>query len=89
MSKQLTKEEILQSKVQHIMTMTDYNNILSAMTEYADQESEKRAVAFAEWKDKKTYIVNSSSIFLTSEGSVSFDNYSDLYQYFIENIYNK
>lgn len=56
---------------------------------FADQEKEKVSVAFAEWKEKRTCVVNGKFIFSTGEGLVDFDTLSDLYQYFIGNIYNK
>jgi endogenous inhibitor of DNA gyrase (YacG/DUF329 family) len=56
-------------------------------------DTEKIAVAFAEWKDSN--VVNKSSDdFIVIEKGKSMDelknyNRSHLYQYFIENIYNK
>ena len=52
-----TFEEILKSKVKHITTMTDYNNILEAQKEYENQSRQaalsgslqSEAVEFAEW----------------------------------------
>lgn len=60
---------------------------------FADQEKEKVAVAFAEWKDSDTILMDGKHrIMKTIKSSVygvSFDNNSDLYQYFINNVYNK
>lgn len=89
----MSKEEILEKH--SVITPHQHeelyykSEVLPAMQEYTDQEKEKVAVAFAEWKENKTYVVNGNFVYLTSEWAVSFYNNSDLYQYFIENIYNK
>lgn len=66
----------------------------NAMQEYADQKSEKRAVAFAEWKDRNTAISELGGYFLTSTNvpiyfKRLYKDSSDLYQYWLTNVKNK
>lgn len=60
-----------------------------------DQEKEKVAVAFAEWKDKNTHCIGFSvyntPIFKINDrkNDIFSYQYSDLYRYFINNVYNQ
>lgn len=61
------------------------------MQEYADQEKEKVAVAFAEWKENNYILRNGFYHFIRHKGAHPAPPYTlaDLYQYFIANVYNK
>lgn len=96
----MSKEDILDKHVSDFKSLITKGNItcigvpygsaLSAMQEYADQEKEKVAVAFAEWKDENTTKDENGCFVIWYRNADTFSyNYSDLYQYFINNVYNK
>jgi len=74
----------VQSSLDDAMKQESFKILLSAMDEYAKQESEKNVVAFAEWSDewKRGYHTLKDAI---SFGGIT--SLSDLYQYWAENIY--
>ena len=73
-------------------THTQVEAACAAMDEYAAQESEKKAVAFAEWKQYHTEYtfrdVCDYYIILHINDNKTY-SLPDLYQYWIENVYNK
>jgi hypothetical protein len=81
----MSKEKVLNEKLLEAsltLSHNEYKIMLSAMQEYADQEKEKAAVAFLDSiRDYER----------ESEKSICYDDRSssDLYQYFITNVYNK
>lgn len=97
----MSKEKILESKlfklvsehkdydsVDKLKKLPEYEIMLCAMQEFADQEKEKVAVAFAEWfKSNVEYSV--FGYFSEDTGDLLAKTMPDLYQYFINNVYNK
>lgn len=81
-----TKEGILEK---HLPTpdSDDTDSILSAMDEYADLV----AVAFAEWNDseKFLYCYMGEGVYKYIHAKLGAFIPSDLYQYWIEKVYNK
>lgn len=56
------------------------------MTQFADQEKEKVALSFADWKDKMTKYDNGFYFLFDTE---KWFKLPYLYEYFISNVYNK
>lgn len=72
----MTKEEIVNSILKAALKNKKYDLIsliYKCMTQYADQESEKKSISFGSWL-KETIL----------DGDID-----TLYQYFLEKIYNK
>lgn len=65
------------------------NILYQIMTEFADQEKEKVAVAFAEWKDNCYCFDALNGYYVSVYFDFECQTLSDLYQYFITNVYNK
>lgn len=86
----MNKEEILDKHTFTKMSMTKYQreDVLNVMQEFADQEKEKVSVAFAEWKDKETEDIGYGYFHIKILQDSAYTN-SDLYQYFINNVYNQ
>lgn len=89
----MSKEEILINNTDSFEADTRLkSDVLEAMQEYADQEKEKVAVAFAEWLSKNCIQAPYGfgwRIYDPEEELWVYRNPSDLYQYFITNVYNK
>ena len=87
----MSKEEIiLQQQILKYPNKYIYQVAITAMKIHADQEKEKVAVAFAEWNHKE--VIKSEDVdycLWDDDGFVFFKTMSELYKYFIENIYNK
>lgn len=89
----MIKEEIIKNSFQKdsfgYLIYTQFG-IEKAMQEFADQEKEKVAVAFAERKDSNVRFVFHNKIKYNLRNSETvFDTLPDLYQYFINNVYNQ
>lgn len=69
------------------------NEEVTNLRKDADQEKENVAVAFAEWKDNDTILMDGKHRIMKTIKSnvygVYFENNSDLFKYFITNVYNK
>ncbi len=90
----MSKEEILKERVGKLVyestPLVNKQDALFAMQQYADQEKQKVAVAFAEWKDNNVIKEEHGDYyFWDDDGYMFLKSITDLYQYFIENIYNK
>lgn len=64
-------------------------NLHSCMTEYAAQESEKKAVAFTEWKGEYISKDIDGLYCITEDVTNARFTINSLYQYWIEKVYNK
>lgn len=67
----------------------EFKVLTSAMQEYADQEKEKVAVAFAEWKEHAYIFDAFKGKYISIYFEFECEKLSDLYKYFITNVYNK
>lgn len=92
----MSKEEILQEKDREywnheVEDMPLLDQMYSEYTclEAMDLHAEKVAVAFAEWKEENVFLLIPNTYFLKSDPDITFKSNSDLYQYFINNVYNK
>lgn len=86
----ISNGEKVSMSLQDISDNKEFNILLAAMQSYADQEKEKVAVEFAKWKDENTTKDENGCFVIWYRNADTFSyNYSDLYQYFITNVYNK
>ena len=90
----MSKEKVLNEKlVEASLTLAqnEYKIILSAMQEFADIESEKKAIAFSNWRQEYVNELTHEYMIYTKgvEPAIIVNDESDLYKYFITNVYNK
>lgn len=90
----MSKEKVLNEKlVEASLTLSqnEYKIILSAMQQHADIESEKKAIAFSNWRQEYVNELTHGYMIYTkdSEYTVVVNDASALYQYFITNVYNQ
>lgn len=92
MSKEEIKNKHFERNEFGFLVITD-RGIDKCMDEYEKQESEKKTVAFAEWNHTNVSYLSGrrlNYIAMLPNGNYQyFNNVSDLYQYWIENVYNK
>lgn len=90
----MTKEEILNSILKVSLENKEYDLtslIYKCMSQYADQEKEKVAIAFSNWRQEYVNDLTHEFLIYTkgSEDTVVVNDASALYQYFIEKVYNQ
>ena len=87
----MSKEEILKKLIGRVAfqsgDLLTQSECYECMQEFADQEKEKVTVAFAEWKENN--VLSDGHSYHPVNCTDVFDNIPDLYQYFINNVYNK
>lgn len=90
----MTKEEIVNSFLKVSLENKEYDLtslIYKCMSQYADQEKEKVAILFSNWRNEYVNELTYEYMIYTkgSEPAIIVNSESDLYQYWIENIYNQ
>lgn len=90
----MTKEEILNNGKHFFKDQLNgwfVEGTLSAMQEYADIQSEKKAIAFCNWRNEYVNELTHEYMIYTkgSEPAILVNDEIELYQYWFNNIYNK